>query len=484
MLSYLLKRLLYIIPTLLVISLLAFSLSRMTPGDQVLKLCGDPLDPVNGYNDLKRAEIEYANCARRLNLDKPFFYVTLTSRAYPDTLHKILKADRRRTQKRLIAQYGNWPQIQQYYNQIKSFQLSLPARRSGLDEQNILIEIRRTLGQLYVSYDDSRISSLLNSIEAEYKKIDLNSLQVWQPSHAAFQTLRKYYAKVKAEAAPSNLWIPSLQWNGVHNQYHYWVTSFFSGDFGVSLIDGQAAFTKISKAAFWTILLNLIALFFAFGIAIPIGVYAASGQGKRFDRWSTLLLFVLYSLPSFWVATLLIVFFTTPEYGRWLHWFPTIGLSSLPPDAPFWSRFWDIGAHLILPVVCLTYPVLAFISRQMRGGILSVLSADYIRTAKAIGLQSGTILWKHAFRNALFPIITMIASIVPGMLAGSVVIEYIFALPGMGRLTFDSILQNDWPVVFAILFLAALLTIIGNLIADLLYFLSDPRVNFSSKKGD
>jgi peptide/nickel transport system permease protein len=175
---------------------------------------------------------------------------------------------------------------------------------------------------------------------------------------------------------------------------------------------------------------------------------------------------------------MLIVFFTSPEYGNALHWFPAGGVTDLPKTAPFMARFWDIGYHLVLPIICVTYGSLAFIARQMRGGMLNVVKQDYIRTARAKGLEEKKIIWKHAFRNSLFPIITMFAYIFPAAIAGSVVIEVIFSIPGMGGLAYSSIIARDWPVVYTILMFAAILTMVGNLVADMLYAVADPRVTF------
>lgn len=161
---------------------------------------------------------------------------------------------------------------------------------------------------------------------------------------------------------------------------------------------------------------------------------------------------------------------------------PARGMGSLPSTAPFWDRFVESLSHLILPVFCLTYGSLAFISRQMRGGMLDVLQQDYIRTARAKGLGQRAVVWRHAFRNALFPIITLFASIFPAALAGSVVIESIFNIPGMGKLTISAINQQDWPLVYTILMFSALLTMIGILVADALYALLDPRVSYTNPK--
>ena len=211
-----------------------------------------------------------------------------------------------------------------------------------------------------------------------------------------------------------------------------------------------------------------------------MGVVAAAKKNSVFDKTSTLITFLLFSLPSFWIATILVVFFTTPEYGSWTNIFPSIGLGKNYGVQSGWANFWDVAAHLILPVFCLTYAALAFISRQVRGGMLDVLQKDFIRTAKAKGVAPKKVIWKHAFRNSLFPIITLFAAVFPATLAGSVVIEVIFNIPGMGRLAFDAIYAEDWPIVFSVLMLAAILTIIGNLVADMLYAAADPRVTFAA----
>ena len=290
------------------------------------------------------------------------------------------------------------------------------------------------------------------------------------------------YDHVKNNKTPSKLWTPTFRWYGFNNQYHLWFTGFITGNFGKSTQDGREVVEKIKNALSWTLLLNFISIFLAYLISIPLGVKAAANRDSVFDKTSTLVTFLLYSLPSFWIATILVVFFTTPEYGAWTNIFPSIGLGKNYGISSGWANFWDTAAHLILPVFCLTYTALAFISRQVRGGMLDVLKMDYIRTARAKGVDQKKVIWKHAFRNSLFPIITLFAAVFPATMAGSVVIEVIFNIPGMGRLAFDAIFADDWPIVFSVLMLAAILTIIGNLVADMLYATTDPRVTFTATK--
>jgi peptide/nickel transport system permease protein len=474
MFQYLLKRVLIFIPTLLVISLLAFGLSKLAPGDPVELSSRGGLG--DAQRDLANAERVYREKARQLGLDRPAFYCGFVPLAYPDTLYRILKRGQRETLAKLTAQHGNWAEISAYYHQINRLEHQLQALPAAHSASDALYALRSNLQQLYLAHADAKIIGLLENMAAALQR-DSALASHLQPG---LEALQQRYGAVTAQATPWKLLVPSIKWYGLDNQYHGWIASFLRLDFGRSYYDSRPVAHKMKDALFWTLLLNGLAVLLAYALAIPLGVFSAIWKGSFFDRASTLALFVLYSLPNFWIATILVVFFTTPEYG--MDWFPSLGLRSLPDGAPFWDRFWDVGTHLVLPVFCLTYGALAFISRQMRGGLLNVIRQDYIRTAWAKGLSSRAVIWKHAFRNAIFPIITLFANIFPAVFAGSVVIEVIFNIPGMGKLTIDAIFQRDWPVVYTVLMLSAILTMVGILVADVLYALTDPRVSYSNKR--
>jgi len=277
--------------------------------------------------------------------------------------------------------------------------------------------------------------------------------------------------KATSEKSISNILIPKFIWHGADNQYHKWFSNFISGDFGISLYDRRPVKSRIWGALGWTLLINIISILLAFIISIPLGVYSAERSGSKFDHFISLSSMMLYALPIFWVATLSITFFASNE---WLHWFPSGGLGR--GQTAGFAKFLEIIYHLILPIFCVTYVALAFIIRQVRGAMRDTMDKDFIKTAKAKGLERKQIIWKHGFRNSLTPLITMFSSILPATIAGSVVVEIIFSIPGMGRLAFDAILQQDWNVVFTILLLGTFLTLVGNLLADLLYVKVDPRI--------
>jgi len=514
MLKYIIKRILIFIPTLIVISLMIFGLSKVAPGDPVeLRMSGGLQTGDTGQAaDKLQGEKVYFEIAREMGLDLPAFYVDFKSRAQPDTMYKVGRRYEKEMLGRLCSKYGNWPEISTYYKSLKALELSsfnIPKNDQTFEQ---LRGVRETINELYREHNDEVIKIKLDRIkEAIVKKQTYQEIQVNEnnepdtiavvknllaPLQAEIDGVISNYNGVKQRAIPINRYLPKLTWHGFKNQYHRWIFGdkpwfsksddptlssygFLRGDFGVSLRDGRPVWSVLKEGLKITIWLNLIAIFLIYLIAIPLGVYIAVKKDSLFDRFSTVLLFILYSLPTFWIATMLIVFFTNSEYG--MDWFPSFGLGDVPKGASFTemisTRFW----HVILPVLCMTYSGLAFLSRQMRGGVLNVFNQDYIRTARAKGLSERKIIWKHTFRNSLIPIITLFASILPGMIGGSLIIEYIFSIPGMGNIAFGALLGRNWPVLFTVVMISSVLTLVGILLSDILYSIVDPRISFTQK---
>ena len=477
MFRYVLKRLLLFVPTLLIISLIAFGLSKVTPGDPVMRFIEAP-DEFGGTAEISNFDREYQRIASTLRLDKPAFYFKFTSTAYPDTLYRIVQRDQRQTLEQLIAEYGNWPLIDSYFKAVQRFERKLHQFPDSLLVRAQRNRIAGALKQLYYNNREGRISFELQQIDTVLGQ----TVAAQQVLGRAAGEVRQAFQQVQAQASRDRLYIPTFYWYGLDNQYHHWFTNFICGKFGRSYQDSRPVANKMYDALFWTILLNVLSIGIAYIIAIPLGVWAAMKRGQLFDQVSTLTLFMLYSLPSFWVATLLVVFFTTPEYGSWTNIFPSIGLGKCGEHMSWWNCFWERAGHLLLPVICLSYATLAFISRQMRAAMLHVFGQDFIRSARAKGLATKAIVWKHGFRNSLFPLITLFALVFPATISGSVVIEVIFNIPGMGRLAYDAMFARDWPVVFTIMMLTSSLTIIGNVVADVLYAIADPRVAYAKNK--
>jgi peptide/nickel transport system permease protein len=257
-------------------------------------------------------------------------------------------------------------------------------------------------------------------------------------------------------------------------------------DLGESMSRHRPVLSMIAESLPITILLNLITIPIVYGVSILIGLKAARRRGKTFDIASGTVMLGLWSVPTIWAGVLLIGFLASREYIRW---FPTNGLHDIRAEgmaflphfgATGFERGWllDTLYHMVLPIICLSYGGFAFLSKLARGAVLESINADYVRTARAKGVAEKTILYHHVLRNSLLPLITVAASILPGLLAGAVVVETIFGIPGMGKLTIDAINARDREVVLATTLLSGLLGLIAFLIADICYAIADPRVSY------
>ncbi len=267
----------------------------------------------------------------------------------------------------------------------------------------------------------------------------------------------------------------------LHEQYLSWLGRIVTFDFGNSIRDQRPVLDKLKERVPVSILLGGISLILAYLIAIPLGVYSATHQYSRTDKAITVFLFTLYSLPNFWIATLAIVYLGG---GDFLDVFPVFGLQTIGAENwTVWERFVDRLWHLVLPVTCMTYYTLAALSRYMRSSMLEVVRQDFIRTARAKGLSERLVIYRHALRNSLIPIVTLMANLLPTLIGGSIVIETIFSIPGMGQLGWEAVLLRDYPVIMAVFTISAFLTLLGILIADILYTIVDPRIRYEQQSA-
>ena len=228
-----------------------------------------------------------------------------------------------------------------------------------------------------------------------------------------------------------------------------------------------------------SIQLSGTALILAYLVSVPLGIFSATHQYSKADKVTTVILFTLYSLPPFWVATMAIVYLGGGDF-----WdvFPVFGLQSVGAESwPLWTRIQDQFWHLILPITCMTYYTFAALSRYMRSSMLEVIRQDYIRTARAKGLSERLVVYRHALRNSLIPLVTLMADLLPALIGGSIVVETIFSIPGMGQLSFEAVLNRDYPMIMAIFTLSAMLTLVGILLADFLYTIVDPRIAYGKR---
>ncbi|MCL5024089.1 MAG: ABC transporter permease [Nitrospirae bacterium] len=264
-------------------------------------------------------------------------------------------------------------------------------------------------------------------------------------------------------------------------QYWMWLKRVAKLDFGESFSpDRRPVIQKIwdgkrpliERRLFVTFMINVLSLIIILAFAIPIGISSATRRNSLYDKVMTTTVFVGFATPSFWLALLLMILF-----GAHLHWLPISQLKSMNFDSlSLAGKIWDLSKHLVLPIFVSAFTGLAGDSRFMRSSMLEVIGQDYVTVARAKGLSERLVIYRHAFRNALLPIITLIGLSIGGLVGGSVIFENIFGIPGMGQLFYMSVMTRDYPTVMGILTIGAVLTLLGNLLADIGYMLADPRI--------
>ena len=253
-------------------------------------------------------------------------------------------------------------------------------------------------------------------------------------------------------------------------QYGLWLKSFLKGDLGYCTT-GEKVSDKLKERIPNTLLLTGFVIFFTWSVGIPLGIVAALNWRKPLDRILTIMSSIGMAIPSFFFALLLLIF--AVKTG----WFPTGGLTSYNySELGFWGKITDILHHLVLPVIVLFTISLSGLQRQMRGNLLDVLQSDYVKFARAKGLSETKVIYKHALRNAINPMITLLGFEFAGLLSGAALTEYVFQYPGLGRLILEAVLRSDINLVMASLMMGAIMLISGNLIADILLIITDPRI--------
>lgn len=486
MVQYILRRLLFFIPTLLVISLLAFVISIQAPGDPVDRLLNSPGGELS--SESARLTNEREKLRHQLGLDLPVFYLSVSSLAMPAELPPMETPGEQVAYQRLIHEYGSWQSVNQYKEALRTWYLAhenMPLLADSAAQQwRFSAAAVLSLREAYDGEDIAAIFTSINKIYTIYP--DLTPLQ----AHLEF--CQNAYEEMETEQQVWRNYIPVIRWHG-KNQYHRWMfgdghwltgknaryaRGIIRGDLGTSYVTQLPVRNIIATRIGWSLFFTFTSVLLAYIISIPLGLRAAAKRHSLFDRSSSVLLFMLYSLPSFWVATLLLMNFANPDM---LKIFPASGIAPTEGFSDNMSWLARIGAtipYLVLPTICFTYSQLAFLSRITRVSTLEVFGQDFIRTARAKGLPEKTVVYRHAFRNALLPIITVFSNIFPAAVGGSVILETVFTIPGMGREIVQAIYQQDYPVIVSVFTLTGILTLFGYLLADILYAMADPRIQW------
>ncbi len=482
MLLYIVKRILIFIPTLFLISILAFVISVNSPADPVEQLTR-AASMEGGVEDKNSAENSIKNEIRKkLGLDLPLFYMSLASWADCDTLHLIPEKKSRENLSRLVKKYGNWQNVQNYNHQLIQFHNLVKTTEYTTEQLEISTDLSFLVLNLQQINQHESINQNFVEINTKIQIINNSSLQI------AFQEVKKSYEYLVNHSGGIQRFLPKLKINGLQNQYHLWLfgdigldekrgkNGVLMGDFGNSYSDNQPIIQKIGSKFFYSFILVMLSIFISYLVSIPLGIYAAYKKDQKFDRISSVLVFMLYSLPGYFVGTILLYWFANPDN---FVWFPIGGVKDASIYQENWSVFQKIShqaPYFVLPLITYTYSSFAFISRMIRGSMVEVLQQDYIRTARAKGLSEKRVILVHALRNSLLPIITMIADIFPAALGGSVILETIFSIPGLGLEIYTAVISTDIPMIVAVFTLTGLLTVVGYLVSDILYAIVDPRI--------
>jgi peptide/nickel transport system permease protein len=481
--TYLLRRFLIMIPTFFGISLLIFVVLNFAPGRPGAQNGGDLAISARG----EQTQESYQIFREQFNLDKPILLNTrfaLSTEEIRRDLEGIAQLRETSVVERIavherLADLGNYavPHLmavlrdadvsgQILLRDTAALFLRQSAPRRLVDPFNAApaAEVRAFNDE--VSHERTELSRLRYAFDAseDEKRRVLDAWAAWYAGarsrfeHGSLDKLRILFFDTRFAT--------------------YW-RNLLHLDFGISLSTREPVLGTLFSKLKYSLSLSVFSLVLAYEIAIPLGVYSAVRRDTRSERALTVSLFMLYSLPSFFVATLLLYFFSEGSNWPALRLFPTGGFRSLDHDElTTFDRIADIAWHLALPVACMTYGALAALSRYMRTGLLEVIQSDYIRTARAKGLPERVVIGKHALRNGLLPVITLLANLLPAVLGGSVVIEYIFGIPGVGQWTIDSIFQRDYNVIMGVQLLTTVLVLFGMLLSDVGYALVDPRIRY------
>ena len=440
------SRIAWFLPTLLAIIGVTFLITKLSP-----------VDPVSFYLDPDAPTLAspveqlviYDQTASQLGLNQPVFYFSILPYSTDQSFY-ALTLSYQRLAHQLLMQGMDWSVVK-----VLLAKLEILINNDDEHARKIAYPISQT-----------DVDGLVKASE-DIKRDAGNTHQV------AVEEIHGHLSDLDGQIIG---FLPYFLWNGKENQFHRWWTGALTFDFGYARQDGQLVSSKLMYAIRWTLCINLTSLLIAYVFSIPLGLYSGWYAGSVFDRLVSTLLSIFYAVPIFWMATLLVVFFSTDEYGNWTNIFPSAGIWTIGQSESFADLLRQNAGQFVIPILTLATSISAYITRQVRSAVLDEKYLEYVHFARAKGLSEHRILWRHVFRNASFPLITMLASLLPASIAGSLVLEIICNIPGVGRLLYEGIFNQDWPVVLGVVSITAVLTILGLLLSDIIYRLVDPRI--------
>jgi peptide/nickel transport system permease protein len=440
---------------MLLIIWLTFILKNAVPGDYTESMLA--LQGISTEQEVVRKEA-YIKTYTALNQHLPLFYFSILPVHYPDNIRSVSDPEKRRNLKELLNQGFQHTHILRCLDYRDKVMQSLLSADVDNNE-------RKSISAILIKFPND--IAAIRHTNARIKHKDLA---------VAWNNFRLSIDNMISESRTS-LW-PRICWFGSENQFHLFVKQIIGGDFGISMKDGKPVVSKLTGALKWTVVLVLFSLFVALIISIPAGLLSGKEEESRSGFLIRALTMFFYSFPVFWLATLAITFFANSQVVPWLQIFPTPG-NWYMSDRTFWQTFGQYIHQLILPVICLAIHDAALLTNMVRINTVTEKSKTYAKAALAKGLNTSQVLYRHILPNVSIQIISLLAGMVPSALAGSLVIELMFNIPGMGRLMVNSIYSQDWNVVFGALMVFTVITMVFNLVADLAYAYLNPKIKLS-----
>lgn len=456
---YILKRLALGVPALLIITSIVFLLSKAMPGNSGTYLLEQDGGGIGSLADGVEREKTFRTYLQRTGQDKPLFYFSLSSRAEPDTLNKILHDNQRHFLKQLCFEYGDWQYVYGYYQALKQLQL-------GVEQLHRVSRLQPVVEQLFTAVSEAEIKERLYrfTLIAKENGTDLN---------ASVRLVQRRFEQMRENRKPYSKLVPVFLWNGNDNQYHAWLEGLLKGNMGFSLKGYRPVSTVIGEAIGVTLIMSITALCIGWAAALVLGILVNLPTFRKIGRPIMAGLYVLDTVPLFLLSFLLLIIFSTASYqGAFLAF-------RVEDCAGGSGGLFGVGAlmyQLVLPIACMSLAVLPYITAQVDRAIKEELKKEYIKTGYAKGLADIVILRRHVLHNAWVPLITLFTNQLPAIISGAVVVEVIFAIPGMGRLLVDTVSGRDYPVILGIVVIVATLKIVSNILADILYAIVDPRI--------
>ncbi|PVY40148.1 ABC transporter permease [Pontibacter virosus] len=455
MASFVFRRLLLAIPTLWFIASAIFLLSKLMPGAFGSAYLAQQEAGYFSRSDAASREHSYRQFLKTTGQDLPLFYFSITSAALPDTLHRVFPERDRAFLAKLSWQYGDPDAATRFFRSTKTLEASL--------SETERLQVQEQLYTIYSHKDAAELEQATAGIADQLSTTKLLESHFLESS-----------AQLLASSPGYTYLFPSVQWHGSQNQYHRWLSGLLKGSLGTSLRDGRPVATVLGEAIGNTWWLLLVSVLLATLLAMELAILMVRRSGRIWR--STLLpsLFLLDSIPLFVLAMLLLVLLASPAF---LQLFPVYGMGYYSAYDQNWLE--QLGQWLqfmALPMICLVLANLPYLTNQFYQAVVAVAGQDYIRTARAKGLSEHRVIRGHMLRNALLPVITLLSDFLPALVAGAVIIETIFAIPGVGRLLIDAVLARDYPIIVGIVVIVAVFRLLSHLVSDLLYALADPRI--------